>query len=97
MPFKEEEIKSIAHLARIGLDPANELHSIQADLNRIVGMVDQVSSANTADIEPMAHPEDFGQRFREDLVTESDERDILLALSKQTEAGLFLVPQVIEE
>lgn len=97
MSFTDTQIKSIAHLARIGLDPAKELQGIQEDLNRIVDMVDQITSAKTEGIEPMAHPEDIGQRFREDKITETDERDRLLALSTQTEAGLFLVPTVIEE
>jgi len=44
----------------------------------------------------MAHPFDHAQRLREDKVTESDQRENLFRNAPQAEAGLFLVPQVIE-
>jgi aspartyl-tRNA(Asn)/glutamyl-tRNA(Gln) amidotransferase subunit C len=59
-------------------------------------MVDQISAANTDGVATMVHPLEVKQRFRADVVTEQDERHKLLALSNDTEAGLFLVPQVIE-
>lgn len=96
MPFNREAIEHIAHLARLGVESNPEAASIQEDLNRIVAMVDQISSANTDGIDPMAHPLKVAQRLRPDVVTEPNQRDTLLALATKTEAGLFLVPQVIE-
>jgi aspartyl-tRNA(Asn)/glutamyl-tRNA(Gln) amidotransferase subunit C len=96
MPITSEAIEHIAHLARLGVEHTPEAVSIQEDLNRIVAMVDQITSANTQGIEPMAHPYSASQRLRPDIITESSQRDILLALSSKAEAGLFLVPQVIE-
>jgi aspartyl-tRNA(Asn)/glutamyl-tRNA(Gln) amidotransferase subunit C len=96
MPFNQEAIEQIAHLARLGVEHTLEAAAIQEDLNRIVAMVDQILSANTDGIEPMAHPLDIPQRLRADEVTETNQRDILIALSGKAEEGLFLVPQVIE-
>jgi aspartyl-tRNA(Asn)/glutamyl-tRNA(Gln) amidotransferase subunit C len=96
MPITREAIESLAHLARLGVENTQDDASIQGDLSRIVAMVDQISAANTEGIEPMAHPLDTTQRLRSDVVTESNERDQLLALAPKAEAGLFLVPQVIE-
>jgi aspartyl-tRNA(Asn)/glutamyl-tRNA(Gln) amidotransferase subunit C len=44
----------------------------------------------------MSHPRDVAQRLRADLVTEPDRREQLLALAPSSEAGLYLVPKVIE-
>jgi aspartyl-tRNA(Asn)/glutamyl-tRNA(Gln) amidotransferase subunit C len=44
----------------------------------------------------MAHPQDQIQRLREDVVTETDQRDHFQNIAPQTEAGLYLVPKVID-
>jgi len=44
----------------------------------------------------MAHPQDMVQRLREDIVTETNEREQLMQNAPKTENGLFLVPKVIE-
>ena len=44
----------------------------------------------------MAHAQDLPQRLREDRVTESDQRSAFQAVAPETEAGLYLVPKVIE-
>jgi aspartyl-tRNA(Asn)/glutamyl-tRNA(Gln) amidotransferase subunit C len=45
---------------------------------------------------PMAHPLDQVQRLRPDVVTERDQREQFQAIAPQVEAGLYLVPKVIE-
>jgi aspartyl-tRNA(Asn)/glutamyl-tRNA(Gln) amidotransferase subunit C len=97
MQFTRETISYIAHLARLSLENNQNDDAIAADLTRIVAMVDQISAANTENILPMAHPLEMIQRLRPDSVTEADARDALLALApKKAEAGLFLVPTVLE-
>lgn len=96
MSFSPEAIRRLSHLARLGVENTQDEASIQDDLNRIVAMVDQITAANTDGIEPMAHPLDVCQPLRADVVTETNERDSLLSLAPKAEAGLFLVPQVIE-
>jgi len=44
----------------------------------------------------MAHPLDVAQRLRPDAVTEPDVREACLSQAPAAEAGLFLVPKVIE-
>ena len=65
-------------------------------LARIVDFVDQLAAADTGDVLPMAHPLNASQRLRPDRVTESDTRDELQKNAPATEAGLYLVPKVIE-
>jgi len=96
MPFSHDTVKYLAHLARIEIDDTRDEASIQEDLAKIVSMVDKITLANTEGIAPMAHPLDAHQRLRLDEVSEQDERELLLALAPQSEAGLYLVPLMIE-
>lgn len=96
MSFSREAIAQITKLARLSGENTRVGHSIQDDLSRIVKMVDQISSINTQGISPMAHPLEMQQPLRPDAVTEPEQREALLKLAPKAEAGLFLVPPVIE-
>jgi len=65
-------------------------------LSRILGLIEQMNAVDTAGIEPMAHPSDTALRLREDVVKEKNQRDQFQAGAPATEAGLYLVPRVIE-
>jgi len=95
MSLSIDDIKRIAHLARIRVD-AEETARYQAQLNGILGLIEQMQAVDTAGIEPMAHARDVQQRLREDAVTETDRREAFQAVAPQVEAGLYLVPKVIE-
>ena len=69
---------------------------MQQEMNAILAMVDQMAAADTAGIEPMAHPQEASQRLREDRVSESDHRVEFQSAAPAVEDGLYLVPQVIE-
>jgi aspartyl-tRNA(Asn)/glutamyl-tRNA(Gln) amidotransferase subunit C len=58
--------------------------------------VEQLETVDTTSVVPLAHPLDALQRLRADEVTESDQREAFQAVAPQTEAGLYLVPKVIE-
>jgi aspartyl-tRNA(Asn)/glutamyl-tRNA(Gln) amidotransferase subunit C len=90
-----EQVTRIAQLARLELAPA-EAAAMQHEMNAILAMVDQMAAADTAGVEPMAHPQEAAQRLRDDAVTEPDLREPFQAIAPATEAGLYLVPQVIE-
>jgi aspartyl-tRNA(Asn)/glutamyl-tRNA(Gln) amidotransferase subunit C len=95
MSLSLDDVERIAHLARIRVH-ADEAARYQAQLNGILGLIEQMQAVDTAGIEPMAHARDVHQRLREDSVTEVDRREAFQALAPQTEAGLYLVPKVIE-
>jgi len=95
MSLSIDDVKRIAHLARIRVD-AEEAARYQAQLNGILGLIEQMQAVDTAGIEPMAHACDVQQRLREDTVTETDRREAFQAVAPQAEAGLYLVPKVIE-
>lgn len=93
--LQRADIEKIAHLARLGIAEA-DVPEYARELSNILGLVEQMSAVDTAGVTPMAHPLDAQQRLREDVVTEQNQRELLQANAPQVEAGLFLVPQVIE-
>lgn len=95
MSLGKEDVAQIAHLARLAVSE-DELASVAGDLSNILDLVEQLSSVDTGDVTPMAHPLHMTQRLREDEVTEDDQRDHFQSISPQTERGLYLVPKVIE-
>ena len=95
MLLTADEVKKIAYLARLGIDDS-DVASYAADLSSTLDLMTAMSALETADIVPMAHPMDQVQRFRDDKVTESDNREKFQAIAPQIEAGLYLVPKVIE-
>ena len=95
MPLNLDDIRRVAHLARIEVTDA-DLQAAQRELNGILNLVEQLQAAETAGVEPMAHAQDVTLRLREDEVTESDERARFQAIAPRVEAGLYLVPKVIE-
>ena len=95
MSLSLDDVRRIAHLARIRID-ADEAARYGAQLNDILSLIEQMQAVDTAGIEPMAHARDVYQRLREDTVTETDRREAFQAIAPQTEAGLYLVPKVIE-
>ena len=95
MALKEQDIKDIAHLARLGLDES-ALAPLAADLSTVLKLVEQMNSVNTDGVEPMAHPGNAVLRLRDDIVTEPNQREKLQQAAPATEDGYFLVPRVIE-
>ncbi len=95
MSLAKTEIEKIAHLARLAINE-NDIPQYAQDLNNILTLVEQLSDADTQDIAPMAHPLDMFQRLREDIVTETNQRELFQAIAPQTADGVYLVPQVIE-
>jgi aspartyl-tRNA(Asn)/glutamyl-tRNA(Gln) amidotransferase subunit C len=95
MSLSLEQVQRIAHLARIEISEV-EARTTQDHLNGIFALIEQMQAVDTAGVEPMAHAQDLAQRLREDAVTEPDRRAAFQAVAPETEAGLYLVPKVIE-
>jgi aspartyl-tRNA(Asn)/glutamyl-tRNA(Gln) amidotransferase subunit C len=89
------EVENIAHLARLSIEAA-DVEPYARNLSAILAFVEQLNRVDTSDVLPMAHPLDTPQRLRADEVTETNQRDEFQAHAPQVEAGLYLVPKVIE-
>jgi aspartyl-tRNA(Asn)/glutamyl-tRNA(Gln) amidotransferase subunit C len=96
MSLTRQDVEKIAHLARLSITE-QEMPVYVTSLSSIVAFVDELSRADTGDVLPMAHPLDGQQqRLRADLVTESDHHEKFQANAPAVQAGLYVVPRVIE-
>lgn len=95
MALTSDDVEKIAHLARIAIR-AQDIPEYQRNLSRILEFVEQMNAIDTRSVEPMAHPLDTTQRLRADEVVETDQRERFQAVAPQVDAGLYLVPKVIE-
>lgn len=97
MAFTPEDVIRLAKLARLELN-AEQVSTTLGHLDNIFGMIADLRQVDTGGIAPMAHACDVGQRLRDDQVTDGslEQRDRCLALAPESEAGLYLVPKVIE-
>ena len=95
MSLSLDQVRRIAELARIELAPG-EAEPTRDQLNGIFSLIEDMQAANTAGVEPMAHARDVAQRLREDRVSETDRHADFQSIAPEAEAGLYLVPKVIE-
>ena len=99
MSLSLDQVQRIALLARIAVSP-EEAQGVAEQLNRVLGLIDQIQAQDTRGIEPMSHPLDaelpVRQRLRPDEVTETDRRAGYQAVAPVVDRGLYLVPKVIE-
>ena len=95
MSFSLEQVRRIALLARIETSEQEALQ-IQGQLNDIFRLIEGMQAVDTEGIAPMSHAQDLMLRLREDAVTEVDQRALFQSVAPQVEAGLYLVPKVIE-
>lgn len=95
MSLNLADVKRIAHLARIAVEE-DEMPGYLQQLSNILSLVEEMQAVDTTGVEPMAHAQDVVLRLRNDVATETDRRAAYQAVAPQVEAGLYLVPKVIE-
>ena len=95
MSLTSDDVKRVAKLARLGLTEAETTETL-TQLNSILELVDQMQQIETNGVAPLAHPLELMQTLRADAVTETDQREKFQAIAPQADAGLYLVPRVVE-
>lgn len=99
MALTLQDVQRLAQLARLALPPAGAERMLD-QLNAFFGLVERMQAVDTTGVAPLAHPAemftDVALRLSDDVVSEPEQREAVLANAPQTEAGLFLVPKVIE-
>ena len=61
-----------------------------------LAMIDAMQTVNTEDVAPLSHPLDGAQRLRQDLVTETEQRNNFQSTAPSTSEGYYLVPRVVD-
>ncbi|TFW72626.1 Asp-tRNA(Asn)/Glu-tRNA(Gln) amidotransferase GatCAB subunit C [Methylotenera oryzisoli] len=104
MALSTEDIKKIAHLARVEVSDSDAAATL-SKLTGILGLIEQMQAVNTDGIVPMSHSQDVVQRLRDDVVTKTNQREAFQKISPElgngskehaVDSGLYLVPKVIE-
>lgn len=95
MALSSDDVLRLAYLARIEITPA-EAVDVRHKLDRILELVDRLRAIDTSGIVPMAHAQEVSLPLREDIVTETDQRELFERLAPAVAHGLYLVPRVIE-
>ena len=96
MSLSRNDVQNIAHLARLAITDA-EMPVYVDSLSKILSFVEQLNAAQIDTVELMAHPlAGQVQRMRPDEVVDTDRREKYQRNAARVEAGLYLVPKVIE-
>jgi aspartyl-tRNA(Asn)/glutamyl-tRNA(Gln) amidotransferase subunit C len=90
------QLQKLATLSRLNIAP-DQCNALAAELDNVLQLVDQLQAADTAGIEPMAHPLAISQPLRSDRAEAEADRSAFQAIAPAVDAGLYLVPKVIEE
>ena len=98
MALTPHDVRRIAQLARLELQPAEQA-AMLTQLNGFFRIVEQMSAVDTSGVEPLYTPlsavTDVSLRLRDDVVSESNDRESNQRSAPAVEDGLFLVPKVI--
>ena len=101
MTLTHADVRKVARLARLAMSET-EIETARSQLTGIFALIAEMQAVDTTGIAPMSHAQELSQRLREDVVTETNQRKEFQKLVpivhevRQVEAGLYLVPQVIE-
>ena len=87
----DETIDYVGILAKLELS-AEEKEQAKKDLVEMLDYIDQLGELDTTGVEPMSHVFPVHNVFREDVVTNGDDRDSILKNAPEEKDGMFLVP-----
>lgn len=88
-------VRRIAHLARIDV-AEDEVDHLQGELNAILAFVEQLAEVDVAGVEPMTSVTPMRMRQRDDVVTDGEIADAIVANAPASDDNFFLVPKVVE-
>lgn len=95
MSLSTADVQKVARLARLAMNNT-EIEAARVQLSGIFELIAEMQAVDTKGIAPMSHAQDLSQRLRDDIVTETNQRELFQSIAPQVESGLYLVPQVIE-
>lgn len=95
MSVTKDDVRKVARLSRIAVDEAH-LDELAGELNTILGWIDQLNEVDVSDVEPLTSVVETKLPMREDVVTDGNIPDQILANAPRTEDGFFVVPKSVE-
>ncbi len=95
MSVDANTVKRIGRLARIRIEE-DEVESYREEINVILGFVEQLGEVDVAGVEPMTSVAPMQLRQREDVVSDGDYAERVVANAPLSEDDFFMVPKVVE-
>ena len=95
MKITDEIIDYVSSLARLDLN-SEEKTKIKGEIEKIIDYMDVLNTLDTSDVEPMSHVFPINNVFREDVVTNGDDREEILSNAPESKDGAFVVPKTFD-
>ena len=95
MSVTADDVRRIARLARIA-EPTERLETLTGELNGILDWIEQLNEVDVEGVEAMTTPVKFPLPQREDVITDGNRREDVLANAPQSDEGFFVVPKSVE-
>lgn len=93
--ISDETIEYVGILAKLELSD-EEKEQARLDMGRMLDYIDKLGELDTADVEPMSHVFPVQNVFREDVVSNGDDRERLLSNAPQEKDGMFMAPRTFD-
>ena len=93
--ISDETIDYVGILAKLDLSP-EEKEAAKKDMGRMLDYIDKLNELDTEGVEPMSHISAAANVFREDVVTNGDDRDNMLKNAPAVKDGSWKVPKTVE-
>ena len=90
--ISDETIEYVGILAKLELSD-EEKEQAKKDMGSMLDYIDKLNELDTTGVEPMSHVFPVDNVFREDVVTNGDDRDEMLANEPQKKDGTYMVPK----
>lgn len=95
MSIDTETARKVAKLARIRVEE-DALPALAGEFNAILGFIEQLQEVDVDGVEPMTSVTPMRLKRREDVVTDGDQQEAVLANAPDAREGFFAVPKVVE-
>ena len=93
--ISDETIEYVGILAKLELSE-EEKEQAKADMGSMLDYIDKLNELDTTGVEPMSHVFPVNNVFREDVVTNEDDRDNILKNAPEEKDGSFMVPKPVD-
>ena len=93
--ISDETMEYVSILAKLELSE-EEKQKAKQDMERMLDYVDLLKELDTDGVTPMSHVFPVSNVFREDVVTNGDEKEAVLKNAPKQKNGMFMVPKTIE-
>lgn len=93
--ISDETIDYVGILAKLELS-GEEKEQAKKDMSSMLNYVDKLNELNTDGVEPMSHTFSVNNVFREDVVTNGEDRDNMIFNAPEKKDGCYIVPKTVE-